>query len=133
MNFKSLVANNGVLLIHLVCGICVTIVNYTHIPFLMVSTRSLSLKRDLLRVESETQFRLIQIIIWLYSIMSFQIFKDVSNGICSQPYLVHKPGGTISNLDFVPYEDVLGVGHGGGFASILIPGLLFQTLIANIP
>ncbi|GMS95602.1 hypothetical protein PENTCL1PPCAC_17777, partial [Pristionchus entomophagus] len=51
-----------------------------------------------------------------------QIMKDVSSGICTQPYLVDKPGGTISNLEFVPYEDVLGVGHGGGFASMLIPG-----------
>lgn len=51
-----------------------------------------------------------------------QIFKDVSTGMCTQPYLVHKPGGTISNLEFVPFEDVLGVGHGGGFASMLVPG-----------
>ncbi|GMR47949.1 hypothetical protein PMAYCL1PPCAC_18144, partial [Pristionchus mayeri] len=51
-----------------------------------------------------------------------QIFKDVSTGICAQPYLVHKPGGLISNLEFVPFEDVLGVGHGGGFASMLVPG-----------
>ncbi|GMT24414.1 hypothetical protein PFISCL1PPCAC_15711 [Pristionchus fissidentatus] len=51
-----------------------------------------------------------------------QVFNDVSHGICSQPYLVHKPGGNVSNLEFVPYEDVLGVGHGGGVASMLVPG-----------
>jgi U3 small nucleolar RNA-associated protein 7 len=32
------------------------------------------------------------------------------------------PSSTISSLRFCPYEDILGVGHSSGFASLIIPG-----------
>ncbi|VDO08225.1 unnamed protein product [Haemonchus placei] len=51
-----------------------------------------------------------------------QIFKDMHLGICHEPYLVNRCGGPATDLAFVPYEDVLGVGHGGGFTSMLVPG-----------
>ena len=40
----------------------------------------------------------------------------------------------VKDLNFAPFEDVLGIGHAAGFSSILIPGhyanfyLLFSTL-----
>ncbi len=34
------------------------------------------------------------------------------------------PGSIIHDCKFVPFEDVLGLGHSDGFSSILIPGLL---------
>jgi U3 small nucleolar RNA-associated protein 7 len=36
--------------------------------------------------------------------------------------MIHSCPGTISGLQFCPYEDVLGVGHEKGFVSLLIPG-----------
>ena len=44
------------------------------------------------------------------------------------PYPVHKAPTTISGLQFCPYEDVLGMGHGEGFSSLLIPGKLSVCL-----
>lgn len=38
------------------------------------------------------------------------------------PYLKHHIGSSISDLEFCPFEDVLGVSHGGGMSSLLIPG-----------
>jgi U3 small nucleolar RNA-associated protein 7 len=38
-------------------------------------------------------------------------------------YLKHRLNNTnIQNLHFCPYEDVLGIGHGNGITSILVPG-----------
>ncbi|CAJ0931275.1 unnamed protein product, partial [Mesorhabditis belari] len=51
-----------------------------------------------------------------------QTFKDMHLGVCSEPYLVHRCSGVISDLKFVPFEDVLGVGHANGFTSLIIPG-----------
>lgn len=53
---------------------------------------------------------------------------------CKTPYLVHNCEGTITDLQFCPYEDVLGVGHTNGFISLLIPGAgqaNFDSLRAN--
>ena len=38
------------------------------------------------------------------------------------PYLKHNVQGIVSDVHFCNYEDVLGVGHSGGFTSLLIPG-----------
>ncbi|XP_071657077.1 WD repeat-containing protein 46 [Patagioenas fasciata] len=39
-----------------------------------------------------------------------------------QPFLCHRPPRPPHGLRFCPLEDVLGVGHGGGFSSLLVPG-----------
>ncbi|XP_042304922.1 WD repeat-containing protein 46 isoform X2 [Sceloporus undulatus] len=51
-----------------------------------------------------------------------QVYKDVAAGPPSKPYLCHSLPRPTHGLRFCPFEDVLGVGHGEGFASLLVPG-----------
>lgn len=39
----------------------------------------------------------------------------------------HRLRSRIGNIEFCPYEDVLGIGHQSGYTSILIPGKLNAT------
>ena len=51
--------------------------------------------------------------------------RDYCSGAASsvRPYLTHlEPGCSIENVQFCPYEDVLGFGHANGISSILVPG-----------
>ncbi|XP_011600903.2 WD repeat-containing protein 46 [Takifugu rubripes] len=51
-----------------------------------------------------------------------QVYKDVWNSPVTKPYMAHRVRGTVWGLQFCPFEDVLGVGHGDGFTSMLVPG-----------
>ncbi|XP_070792284.1 WD repeat-containing protein 46 isoform X1 [Pituophis catenifer annectens] len=51
-----------------------------------------------------------------------QVYKDVSVCPARKPYLCHGLPGPSHGLRFCPFEDVLGVGHEQGFASLLVPG-----------
>ena len=52
-----------------------------------------------------------------------QVWKNAIKTKATSPYLNHLlPGSTLRDLAFCPFEDVLGVGHSKGFASVLVPG-----------
>eukprot|EP01090_Pellita_catalonica_P004222 TRINITY_DN14060_c0_g1_i1.p1 TRINITY_DN14060_c0_g1~~TRINITY_DN14060_c0_g1_i1.p1 ORF type:complete len:536 (-),score=91.20 TRINITY_DN14060_c0_g1_i1:15-1622(-) len=58
------------------------------------------------------------------------VWKDLCKVKQQKPYMVHRVGGvskgeksaSVSGLEFVPFADVLGIGHTTGFSSILVPG-----------
>lgn len=63
-----------------------------------------------------------------------EVYQDCCRKTVSSPYMIHKLQSSITNLQFCPYEDVLGVGHGDGFSSLIIPGAgeaNFDALEAN--
>lgn len=51
-----------------------------------------------------------------------EVYKDPTKGELKYPYLKHQVFKTVTELEFCPYEDVLGIGHGAGFSSVLVPG-----------
>ncbi|CAH2314568.1 WD repeat-containing 46 [Pelobates cultripes] len=51
-----------------------------------------------------------------------QVYKDTHLGPPQVPYLCLSVKGPIHGLQFCPFEDVLGIGHGGGFTSMIVPG-----------
>jgi len=52
-----------------------------------------------------------------------QVWTNAFREKQKSPYLNHLiPGSTVTDLQFCPFEDVLGIGHGKGFTSILVPG-----------
>lgn len=52
-----------------------------------------------------------------------EIFRNTNLGkISINSYLRNFEDGVVSSVEFVPYEDVLGIGSSKGFSSILVPG-----------
>ncbi|KAL8213649.1 UNVERIFIED_CONTAM: hypothetical protein K2H54_067917 [Gekko kuhli] len=51
-----------------------------------------------------------------------QVYKDIVVCPSPKPYLCHALPRPAHGLRFCPFEDVLGVGHEEGFASLLVPG-----------
>lgn len=51
-----------------------------------------------------------------------EIYKDPTKGDIDYPYMKHEVFKSVSEIKFCPYEDVMGIGHGAGFTSILVPG-----------
>lgn len=56
-----------------------------------------------------------------------EVWRDVmgKGGGAKQaaPYLTHESKGEVNAVEFCPFEDCLGIGHGGGFTSIIVPGM----------
>ncbi|KAK6359476.1 Small subunit (SSU) processome component [Orbilia brochopaga] len=51
------------------------------------------------------------------------VWKDALRTKASSPYLQHlTPGNIVEDVRFCPFEDILGVGHAGGFESLVVPG-----------
>lgn len=51
------------------------------------------------------------------------IWKDVTKTKQTLPYMNHQyPGSRVEKNKFVPFEDILGVGHQKGVSSIIVPG-----------
>jgi U3 small nucleolar RNA-associated protein 7 len=51
-----------------------------------------------------------------------EVYQDPCRQQVTSPYMIQKMRTAIHNVQFCPYEDVLGVGHGDGFTSLIIPG-----------
>jgi len=54
---------------------------------------------------------------------SVQVYRDCLARRANGPYMTHLlPGCASESARFCPYEDFLGIGHSGGFCSMLVPG-----------
>ncbi|XP_018617826.2 WD repeat-containing protein 46 isoform X1 [Scleropages formosus] len=51
-----------------------------------------------------------------------QVYKDVWGTPVKKPYMAHRVRGAVWGAQFCPFEDVLGIGHGEGFTSMIVPG-----------
>jgi len=51
-----------------------------------------------------------------------EFYRDVCTKAVDYPYMRHKVHRKVTDLHFVPFEDVAGVGHADGFSSLLVPG-----------
>lgn len=64
-----------------------------------------------------------------------QVWKDALTTKQIRPYLSHvAAGGTLRDLHFCPYEDVLALGHDMGISTMLVPGAgepNFDSFVAN--
>lgn len=54
--------------------------------------------------------------------LSLQVYRDVWSTPVTKPYMAHRVQKAVWGMHFCPFEDVLGVGHGDGFTSLLVPG-----------
>jgi U3 small nucleolar RNA-associated protein 7 len=63
------------------------------------------------------------------------VWKDALKTRQKSPYLTHlQEGSAINRVRFCPFDDTLGVGHQGGFSSLIVPGSgepNFDALEAN--
>ncbi|KAJ3170424.1 Small subunit (SSU) processome component [Irineochytrium annulatum] len=51
------------------------------------------------------------------------IWKDALREKAKSPYMTHlQPSCVVNQVRFVPFDDVLGVGHSGGMSSVVVPG-----------
>ncbi|XP_046896877.1 WD repeat-containing protein 46 isoform X2 [Hypomesus transpacificus] len=51
-----------------------------------------------------------------------QVYRDVWSTPVTKPYMAHRVRGSVWGVHFCPFEDILGVGHGDGFTSMVVPG-----------
>ena len=57
------------------------------------------------------------------------LYKDACIKAVTYPYLKHAVQKSIRDIHFVPFEDVMGIGHSSGFSSILVPGKDKKTVL----
>ncbi|RXN12878.1 WD repeat-containing 46 [Labeo rohita] len=64
-----------------------------------------------------------------------QVYQNIlGSSPVFKPYMAHRLRGQIWGLAYCPFEDVLGIGHGEGFTSMIVPGAgepNFDALDAN--
>lgn len=64
-----------------------------------------------------------------------QVWKDALSEKAQAPYMTHTvQTGTLADLAFCPYEDVLALGHSGGLSTMLVPGAgepNYDSFVAN--
>jgi len=51
-----------------------------------------------------------------------ELYEDCHRMNVQRPFLRHKGHDSIGSIKYCPYEDVLGIGHKGGFTSVIVPG-----------
>ena len=51
-------------------------------------------------------------------VCSWQVWKDALSSKAEAPYLNHEVQGSLRNLAFCPYEDVLAAGHSEGISTV---------------
>lgn len=52
-----------------------------------------------------------------------QVYQNVCGGSpLTKPYMAHRLRGQVCGVAYCPFEDVLGIGHGQGFTSMIVPG-----------
>ncbi|RZF45355.1 hypothetical protein LSTR_LSTR002798 [Laodelphax striatellus] len=51
-----------------------------------------------------------------------EIYRDCCRTSVDKAYMRHRMTNLVSDMEFCPYEDVLGIGSRGGYHSILVPG-----------
>lgn len=63
-----------------------------------------------------------------------EVYRNVVEGGTSEAYMRHKAGSIITDMQFCPYEDILGISTYKGYSSLIIPGAgepNFDALEAN--
>lgn len=65
-----------------------------------------------------------------------QVWRDALHTKASAPYMTHRlmDGVHLADMQFAPYEDVLGLGNSDGYSSIIVPGSgepNFDSYVAN--
>ncbi|XP_071542293.1 WD repeat-containing protein 46 [Panulirus ornatus] len=63
-----------------------------------------------------------------------EVYQNVTTGGASEAYMRHNSGSTITDMQFCPYEDILGISTYHGYSSLIIPGAgepNFDALEAN--
>ena len=71
--------------------------------------------------------------VWVcYLRSSRQIWKDAFKTKQQSPYMVHhQPSSAVHDVHFVPYDDVLGIGHGKGISSMVVPGMVMLHICSS--
>lgn len=61
-----------------------------------------------------------------------KVYKNCCTTAVKYPYMRHRLHSHIGNIQFCPFEDVLGIGHDDGYTSVLIPGKLVGVFLERV-